>query len=258
MRAVNLIPANQRASAGPGAGRSGGGAYFVLGLLGGLAVLALLYGLAAHQVSSRSAKVASLNAKAQAAQARATALAPYTSFAAMREQREQAVDTLVNSRFDWAHAFHELGRVLPSNVSLSSLIGTVGSTSGTSSSSTSSSAKTSATASSSSVSSATPPGSVPVFTLSGCATSQAGVALTLDRLRLMDGVSEVTLQSSTKAAPNGSGASSTSSGSGTGACEVAFNMQITFDGLPSVSAESSSGSTATTVSTSPSSTGAVR
>ena len=37
---------------------------------------------------------------------------------------------LVNSRFDWAGAFHELGRVLPSNVSLTSLSGTVGSGSG--------------------------------------------------------------------------------------------------------------------------------
>ncbi len=50
------------------------------------------------------------------------------------------------------------------------------------------------------VTSATPPGSVPTFTLSGCATSQSEVAQTLDRLRLIDGVSEVTLQSSTKPA----------------------------------------------------------
>ena len=39
------------------------------------------------------------------------------------------------------------------------------------------------------VTSATPPGSVPTFTLSGCATSQTEVAQTLNRLRLMDGVS---------------------------------------------------------------------
>ncbi len=74
--------------------------------------------------------MASLTAQAQQAQARAAALAPYTSFATMREQRVQAVDTLVNSRFDWAQAFHEFGRVLPSNVSLTSLDGTVGSASG--------------------------------------------------------------------------------------------------------------------------------
>ncbi len=53
------------------------------------------------------------------------------------------------------------------------------------------------------MSSATPAGSVPTFTLAGCATSQAMVALTLTRLRLIDGVSEVTLQSSTQAAKTG-------------------------------------------------------
>ena len=39
--------------------------------------------------------------------------------------------------------------------------------------------------------SSTPPGSTPAFTLTGCATSQSEVALTLQRLRLMDGASEV-------------------------------------------------------------------
>ena len=66
-----------------------------------------------------SGEAATLTAKAQRAQARAAALAPYTSFAAMREQRVQAVETLVDSRFDWAHAFHELGRVLPPQASRS-------------------------------------------------------------------------------------------------------------------------------------------
>ena len=54
-----------------------------------------------------------------------------------------------------------------------------------------------------SVSSATPAGSVPTFTLSGCATSQKAVAQMLQRLRLIDGVSEVTLQSSTKRGGSG-------------------------------------------------------
>ena len=58
------------------------------------------------------------------------------------------------------------------------------------------------------VTSATPPGSVPTFTLGGCATSQSEVALTLQRLRLIDGVGDVSLKSSTKA---GSSANSSSS-----------------------------------------------
>jgi hypothetical protein len=66
--------------------------------------------------------------------------------------------------------------------------------------------------------------------LSGCATSQQEVALTLQRLRLIDGVSEVTLQSSTKSA-TGAGASSSGSGNCNGN-QPMFTMHITFDPLP--------------------------
>ncbi len=79
-----------------------------------------------HQITSRRAQAASLTAQAQQAQAAAEQLAPYTSFIALREQRMQAVDTLVDSRFDWAHVLHEFGRVLPSQTSISSLSGTIG------------------------------------------------------------------------------------------------------------------------------------
>lgn len=243
MRAFNLIPADERDGAGIGAGKSGGGAFVVLGLLGVLAVFALLYGGARHQISSDRGQVATLTAQAQQAQAQATRLAPYVSFMALHEQRMQAVDQLVDSRFDWAHAFHEFGRVLPKDTSLTSLSGTIGSSTGSTAagadtaagaSKAASAATGATTASSSSVSSATPPGSVPTFALSGCATNQTEVALTLDRLRLIDGVKEVTLQSST----NGSSGSS----SGSGGC-VTFGMQVAFEPLPSASATSSTSKT---------------
>jgi hypothetical protein len=258
MRAFNLIPADERGGGGVSAGKSGGSAFVVLGLLGVLAIFALLYGQASRQISSQTGKIATLDAQAQAAQAQAARLQPYVSFKTMHEQRVQAVDQLVDSRFDWAHAFHELGRVLPpGEVALTSLTGTIGSGGGSSSAgadtaagagskasaatgasataATGASATAAAGASSTSATSATPPGSVPTFTLSGCATSQAMVALTLTRLRLIDGVSEVTLQSSTQAAKGAGGSS------GGGGCTGAtFAMQITFDPLPSASATSSS------------------
>jgi hypothetical protein len=262
MRAFNLIPADERGGAAIDTGKSGGGALVVLGLLGVLAVFALLYGSASRQISSQQAQIGTLNARAQVAQAQAAQLAPYVSFMALHEKRVQAVDQLVDSRFDWAHAFHEIGRVLPKDASLSSLSGTIGSTTGGDASSStakvagaaSSAAGTAATTGASStasagtaVASSTPPGSVPTFTLSGCATSQAEVALTLDHLRLIDGVSEVTLQSSTK-----SGASGGGGGGGAGGCkgsQPAFAMQIVFDPLPSAPTTSSH-STATTASAS--------
>jgi Tfp pilus assembly protein PilN len=235
MRAVNLVPVDQRGGSGPAAGRSEGGAYAVLILLAGVAGLALLYGTASHEISSRRAKAATLVAETQQAQAEAAQLAPYTSFLAMREQRVQAVSQLAQSRFDWAYALHELGRVLPKDASIISLDGTVGSAGGSTSSS-SAGASASAT-----VTSATPPGSVPSFTLSGCATSQAEVAQTLNRLRLMNGVSSVTLQSSTKA----SGSSGGSSGSGgCASADPAFSVTIAFDPLPAVSAATAAPATA--------------
>jgi Tfp pilus assembly protein PilN len=239
MRAVNLIPADQRTGASVGAGRSQGGAYAVLGVVAGLALLALLYGIAAHQVSSRKGKLQTLEAQVQQAQASSTQLAPYTSFQTLREERTKAVNQLVNSRFDWAHAFHEFGRVLPANVSLSSISGAIAAATGAAGASTANSSSgpsssggvQTATPSSSSgtVASSTPPGSVPTFTVTGCAINQSTVALTLERLRLMDGVSAVSLQSSTKSGGGGGG-----SGAG-GSCPArypAFTTQVKFEALP--------------------------
>jgi hypothetical protein len=241
MRAVNLIPADQRSGASVGAGRSQGGAYAVLALAVGLALLAVLYGKAHHDVGNRRAEAAVITAQAHSAQVAAEQLAPYTSFIALRQQRAQAVNTLVDSRFDWAHVFHEFGRVLPQQTSIQSLTGSIGSgsasgsrsssSSASSSSASSSSSSSSAAAASAPVASATPPGSVPTFTISGCATSQPVVAQTLQRLRLMDGVSQVTLVSSTVAA---------GSGTASGGCPPkgpAFTAQINFEPLPTASAE---------------------
>ena len=272
MRAVNLIPAEQREGISVGAGRSGGAAYAVMALIAGIALLAFLVGLANHQISSRRSQIATVTAQGQRAQAQAGQLASYTTFATLREQRMKAVTDLVDSRFDWAHVIHEFGRVLPVQVSVTSLTGTIaggpgaaGSSTGSgaaassapassAASSSSSSSSSSASGSSSSgssasgssgsessgasaatVTSATPPGSVPQFTLTGCATSQPAVALMLDRLRLIDGVSSVTLQSSTKT-ESASGASAASNSGGAGGCtngQPAYAVQVAFEALPS-------------------------
>ena len=167
MRAVNLIPQDQRGTVSA-AGRSGGGAYAVLGVLGGLALLALLYGIAAHEISSNKAKAAELTAKAARAEAATSQLAPYTSFIGVREARVQAVSLLMGTRFDWAHSLHEIGRVLPKDASVSSVTGTVGASTASASAS-AKPAATGTTGSASAVASATPPGTVPTLTINGCA-----------------------------------------------------------------------------------------
>jgi Tfp pilus assembly protein PilN len=226
MRAVNLIPSEDRrgGAIGVGAGRSDGAAYAVLGVLGGLAILALLYGIARHDVSSRRTQLASVQERTQKAHETASGLSSYTSFLSLREQRVQAVTSLVDSRFDWAQSLQELGRVLPHDATITSLNGTIGAGAGAST----------ATASSGTVSSATPPGSVPTFALTGCATSQSEVALTLQRLHLIDGVTGVSLQSSTKSAAAAAGSGQCSNG------RAAFTAQISFAPLPAVPASSAS------------------
>lgn len=240
MRAVNLIPGDQRSGASVGAGRSEGAAYAVLALLVVVALLAVLYGKASRDVSSNKAKAATVTAEAQSATQRAEALAPYTNFVSLREQRASAVDGLVDTRFDWAHAFHELGRVLSGETSITSLTGTIGPAGGTTT------AAASATASKGGTS-ATPAGSVPVFQLTGCATSQRAVADTLQRLRLIDGVAEVTLQSSTKSGSGGAGSSAGSTGS-CGTTDPVFSVTVQFDPLPSASASAAAATATKTVS----------
>jgi len=238
MRAINLIPGEQRQGAGSLTGRSSGGALIVLAVVAGLAVLVLMYGSASHKISSQKGQAASLTAQANAIQARTGRLAPYTSFVTMANQRTQTVAQLVQARFDWSHALHELGRVMPAGTALATLHGTVGPAGATASSSTTATPTAGGTPASS-----TPAGSVPVFTLTGCATSQAVVAQTLQRLKLMDGASEVQLQSSTQTA---SGSSSSSSGSG-GCSDASFSAQVAFQGLPSGPAPSvSTGSSTST------------
>jgi Tfp pilus assembly protein PilN len=228
MKAVNLIPGERRRKSRDVVGRSGGGALAVLGLIAGLAVLAVMYGSARHQISSQAGEAASLTAQTNAVEARAGRLSSYSSFVAMAEDRMRTVSQLVESRFDWSHALHELGRVMPADTSLDSLHGAVGSGEEVTASHSSSSGSTSAA--STSAASSTPPGSTPVFTLSGCATSQSEVAQTLQRLRLMNGVTEVQLQSSTSSGSSGGGSSA-----GGGSCptsDPSFTVQVGFAALP--------------------------
>jgi Tfp pilus assembly protein PilN len=250
MKAVNLIPSEQRGGGGSvGAGRSEGAAYGVLVLLAAIAVMAVLYGKAHRDVESNTSKVAKVSAEASRAQAQASQLAPYTSFAALRQQREQAVASLVDSRFDWAHAFHEFGRVLTGQTMISSLNGSIAA----GGAATATTTGASASAATSTVASATPAGSIPVFSLTGCATSQQAVAQMLERLRLIDGVSTVTLQSSTKGGGTGSGSTS-----GCPANGPSFSVTVAFQALPAAAASAAAvkpAGASTVSSTAPSAVG---
>jgi Tfp pilus assembly protein PilN len=184
MRAVNLIPGEDRVSRAARSADSGG---FVYVLLGGLAVMVALAGLWASsnsQISSRQATLGRVTTEAEAAEARAATAAPYEAFAALADARVSTVTSLSTTRFDWAHSLHELGRVLPADVWLTSLDGSSGAT-GASPSTTASAAPN------------------PTFEFVGCTSTQAQVARLMARLRAVDGVRDVSLKTSEK--PDGVG-----------------------------------------------------
>lgn len=254
MRAVNLIPADQRPGGASIAGRSGGVAYVIVGLLIVLAGLTALYASAHHEVASREAEATRLSAEASQAEQAASALAPYSSFVTLREERVGDVKQLAGTRFDWAHVMHELGRVLPaSSVSLSTVTGAIGAAAETlaPTTETTTPAPTSSTAVGGSVTSSTPAGSTPVLTIAGCARSQATVALTMDRLRLMNGVSEVSLQSSQE---SGSATGASSSGA-CGERGPTFALTVDFEDLPTPQTAPTSASTSASDSSSSGSSG---
>ena len=192
MKAVNLIPAEERRERGAG-GRSGGAAYALLGVLGVLVIVAAAYALSVRQVNHRKAELAQLQNTAAAAEARAQRLAGFTDFTSLRERREQTVKSIAASRFDWAHALHEVARTIPGNAWLTSLVGTVApgvSIQG--------GASTNALRSSL---------AVPAIDIAGCTTSQKSVARMLVHMRQIDGVQQVALESAAKSDTGGGGSS---------------------------------------------------
>ena len=62
VRAVNLIPAEERRGAGGLAGRSGGVVYVLVGGLAVLVVLGVIYAFAVQSVADRKGQLASLTA----------------------------------------------------------------------------------------------------------------------------------------------------------------------------------------------------
>jgi Tfp pilus assembly protein PilN len=232
MRAVNLIPTDQRRGMARGARPMG--SYLVIAALAVVVVLASVYAMAGHKVSDRKAELARVTAQAQAAEARAAALAPYARFAALSQKRVATVTQLAQSRFDWAHVMHELGRVIPSDAWLTSMTGTVAPGTALEGASSTSGALRSALG-------------VPAIELVGCTTSQSNVARMMSRMRLIDGVTRVGLQSSEKAdiAPGGGGGSDCR---GNSAKFPQFSIVVYFAQQPSAGA-----ATATAPSTTPAS-----
>jgi Tfp pilus assembly protein PilN len=186
MKAVNLLPndlrRSSRASADKSAARNepgGPGAFVVLGVLAFCLVALAGYVLTTNTVKERRADLERVTAEAQAATQRAAELQPYADFDAMAKARVQTVRDLTASRFDWEQALRDISRVIPADVTLAYLGGSMSSASG------GSDPLRGAIA-------------APAIELKGCTSSQPAVALLMSRLRGVDGVTRVSLSKSVK------------------------------------------------------------
>jgi Tfp pilus assembly protein PilN len=228
MRAVNLIPADQRRASGA-AGKSGGGVYVVLGVLALLVAFVAALTFTGRQVSDRTAEADRLESQAQVAQAKAGNLASYKEFDEVVKTRSASVRALAATRFDWGASLDQVSRVVPSDVSLTQLAATVTPGVGVGGVVSLRSALTN-----------------PAIELVGCAPSQSRVALLMARLRRLEGVQRVSVANSAKTA----GASSSSQASksetaSTGSCQTSdripqFQM-VVFFGTPQAVAATQSG-----------------
>lgn len=217
MRAVNLIPADERSGGGPSAGRSGGAVYVVLGGLAVLVAMVVMWASAGSSISDSRAELTRLQAEAAAAQAQSVTVASVDTIRALRDARTLTVRTLAEARIDWADSLDAIARTLPSDTWLSTL-----------------------TASSTPV--AGPPGGTggagavasssagPSIQISGCTPTQASVARLMPRLRTVPGVERVSLVSSTQA----DAGAATSDGSA--ACDGASFQMVLFFAAPVVAA----------------------
>lgn len=188
MKAVNLLPPDQRGAAklavAPVEDRPGaGGAYAVLGALAvGVAAVAG-YVLTDNTIAQRHAQVDGLVVHEQVLQAKVTELKPYADAAQMASARVATIKDLASRRFDWDGTLRDLSHAVPPAVTVKSLTADLGGASGGGGSGGSSLRGAIA---------------APAISLTGCTTSQREVAKLMARLRNVNGVTRVSLSSSSK------------------------------------------------------------
>ena len=113
MKAVNLLPEDQRPRGASGA-RSGSG-YWAVAIL---AVLVLAVGLYVHttnQITDREQQLAIAEAETAEAESRMAGLATFGNFTQVKQTRLASVAQLAEGRFDWERFVRELAHVLPAD-----------------------------------------------------------------------------------------------------------------------------------------------
>jgi Tfp pilus assembly protein PilN len=236
MKAVNLLPEKHRPRKATGG--QGKGGYVVLGVLGAVLVGLLVYVLTLNSINDSKSQIKEATAEAARLNEEANSLGPYGDFAKIKSDRVKSVMSLAQGRFDYERLVRELAHVLPPDVWL---VNATASAAGDPTSSGSSTPLAPAAGGATGASApATPAASGPTLKLQGCARDQSQVAVTLVRLRELQGATDVSLDHSTRgednnasapaAAPSGgsSGGGDASCGTTAGKPNYSFQANVTF------------------------------
>jgi Tfp pilus assembly protein PilN len=193
MKAVNLLPEKNRPRQHSGGqGKSG---YVVLGVLGAVLVAVLVYVLTLNSINTSRTKITEATAEAARLNDQANSLGPYGDFAKIKAERVASVKQLAEGRFDYERMVRELAQVLPPDVWLVNAAAT------------SVAADTTATGTPATPATpgaaTTPSTGGPTLKLQGCARDQDQVAVTLVRLKELQGATDVQLDHSTRGEDTG-------------------------------------------------------
>ena len=204
MNAVNLLPAKHRPRTPTGGMQ--GSSYAVIGVLGVVCVMVLLFVLTSNGISSDKQAISRTQAETAQAKKQAEQLAPYGNFIQVKEQRVASVKQLATGRIDWERLARGLAVVLPENVWLlsanASATGSKGGAAGSGNGGGQSAPPPPAPSGGASGGASAPPVDPsgpevvnPELTLIGCASTHPNVAVTLLRLKHLPNVEDVELAS---------------------------------------------------------------
>ena len=105
--------------------RTGATSYVLLGALALGLIGIIAVALTSKQISDRESEVTRLQSELAAATVKADSLRAFTDFRAIQQSRTTTIASLAQSRFDWERVLNELALVIPSNVWLLKMTGTV-------------------------------------------------------------------------------------------------------------------------------------
>ena len=202
MKRIDLLPPEQRVKAS----RERGLLWAILILVAIVVALGLVYIWQNGQVNDKQAQLDQLTAQTAVVQQQALALAPYAAIQTTRTSMSQTARGIYDSRVPWSTILQEISLVIPENVRLQSLTGTV--------------------PAAMLPGSATPPvaGAVasltPDITFTGTTYTHQDVAEFMTRLGLIPQLSNVQLASST-------GAAAVDASGATGTTTVTFTVTAT-------------------------------